>query len=187
MMDGRNGLGPGMPDTQRKRGVDWASLILGILFVIAAFIAFRDPVGDLKALVWVFGVFAIVKGVFEIFIRSRVRNITGSTMIFPLIMGIVDIMLGIFFLLNNFAGMVTLGYLFAFWFIFDSIMGLLTLNLSKRISQGYFWFSLVINVIGVILGVYLLFNPLAALLTLSFLVGFYFLMFGLMRIVYAFG
>lgn len=171
----------------RKRGVDWASLILGILFVIAAFIAFRDPVGDLKALVWVFGVFAIIKGIFEIFIRSRLRRVTDNALIFPLIMGIVDIMLGLFFLMNSFAGMVTLGYLFAFWFIFDSIMGLMTANLSRQISNGYFWFSVIVNVIGILLGIYLLFNPLAALLTLSFLVGFYFLMFGLVRIVYAFG
>ncbi|MEM5199565.1 DUF308 domain-containing protein, partial [Enterococcus faecium] len=43
-----------------------------------------------------------------------------------------------------------------------------------------------VDVLGIILGVMLLFNPLSSALTLSFLVGFYFMMFGISNIVYAF-
>ncbi|RAX28978.1 UNVERIFIED_CONTAM: hypothetical protein DQE83_29000, partial [Escherichia coli] len=40
--------------------------------------------------------------------------------------------------------------------------------------------------LGVVLGCILLFNPISSALTLSFLVGFYFMLFGIKHIVYAF-
>ncbi|HFQ4031618.1 TPA: DUF308 domain-containing protein, partial [Enterococcus faecium] len=38
----------------------------------------------------------------------------------------------------------------------------------------------------ILLGIFLLFNPISSALTLSFLVGFYFMLFGITHIVYAF-
>lgn len=70
-----------------KRGFDWGSLILGILFVIVALMSFQDPVGNLVAIVIVFGVFAILKGIFEIFLRNRFKDLTGYKAKMPLVVG----------------------------------------------------------------------------------------------------
>ena len=143
--------------------MDWGSLVLGILFVLTALISFQNPAGNLIAIVMVFAIFAIIKGIFEIFVRNRMKELLGYKAYAPIILGIIDILIGVYLLFNLNIGVAVLPFVFAIWFLFDSI-----------------------DVLGIILGVMLLFNPLSSALTLSFLVGFYFMMFGISNIVYAF-
>ena len=171
---------------EQKRSVDWRNLLMGILFIIVALFSFQNPAGDLIAIVMVFAIFALLKGVFEIFARNKWKELTGYKAKMPLLLGTVDILIGVFFLFNIRAGVLALPFVFAVWFIMDSVFGLFTLDLAKSISNGYYWFTLLVNVLGIFLGIILLFNPLSAALTLSFLVGFYFMMFGITHIIYAF-
>ena len=60
-----------------KRTIDWGSLILGILFVLVSLLSFQDPVGNLVAIVVVFAIFAFIKGIFELFVRNRLKELTG--------------------------------------------------------------------------------------------------------------
>jgi len=169
-----------------RQGTDWGSLILGILFVLTALVSFQNPAGNLIAIVVVFAIFAIIKGVFEIFVRNRMKELTGYKAYAPLIVGVIDIIVGVYFLFNLSIGVAALPFVFAIWFILDSLFGLFTLDLARSVSTGYFWFTAIINVLGVILGILLFFNPLSSALTLSFLVGFYFMLYGITHIVYAF-
>ena len=170
---------------KESRKIDWGSLVLGILFVLVSLISFRDPVGNLVAIVIVFAIFAILKGLFELFLRSRVKELTGYKGKMPIVIGIIDLLIGIFFIFNIGAGVVALPYVFAVWFIIDSVLALFTADLFRGISEGHYWFTVVINVLGILLGIMLLFNPLSSALTLSFLVGFYFMVVGINQIVYA--
>lgn len=170
----------------KKHGVDWGTLLLGILFIITSLISFQDPAGNLLAIVIIFGFFAILKGVFEIFVRNRMKYLLGYKAYTPIILGIIDIFIGVYLLFNLNIGIAILPVVFAIWFIFDSIFGLFTLDFAKQVSTGYFWFTLIVDILGIILGFILLFNPLSSALTLSFLVGFYFMMFGITNIIYAF-
>ena len=149
-------------------------------------ISFRDPVGNLVAIVIVFAIFAILKGLFELFLRSRVKELTGYKGKMPIVIGIIDLLIGIFFIFNISAGVVALPFVFAVWFIIDSVLALFTADLFRGISEGHYWFTVVINVLGILLGIILLFNPLSSALTLSFLVGFTLWWLGSNQIVYAF-
>lgn len=171
---------------RNKKGIDWGSLILGILFVITALVSFQDPTGNLLAIVMFFAIFAILKGVFEIFARNKVKELTGYKAYMPIIIGVIDILIGLYLLFNLNIGIVALPFVFAIWFIMDSIFGLFTLDLAKTVSSGYFWFSLIVDILGIVVGIILLMNPLSSALTLSFLVGFYFMIFGITNIIYAF-
>ena len=171
---------------ENRRSVDWGSLLLGVLFVIVSLLSFQDPVGNLVAIVMVFAVFAFLKGIFEIIGRNRLKELTGYKAKMPLVVGIIDILIGIFFLFNVNAGVMALPFVFAVCFIIDSIFALFVTDLAKNISTGYYWFTVIINILGIFLGIVLLFNPISSALTLSFLVGFYFMMFGITHIVYAF-
>jgi len=169
-----------------KRGFDWYSFLLGILFIFASLTSFRDPASNLVALVLVFAIFAIIKGVFELFLRKKVREFTGFSSTMPIVVGIFDIIVGVFLLFNISAGVMALPMVFAIWFLVDSFVALFSSSALKNISDGYYWFSIIINILGVIVGFMLLFNPVSSALTLSFLVGFYFMMFGIAEITYAF-
>lgn len=169
-----------------KTGFDWWSFLLGILFIIVSLIAFRDPSSTLESLVIVFGIIAVVKGIFELFFRRRLRQYTGWATTMPVVMGVFDIIIGLLLLFNVGAGMVAISVIFALWFLIDSIVGLFTASSVKAAGEGYYWFTIIVCILGVIVGIMLLLSPATAGLTLSFLVGFYFMLFGITEITYAF-
>lgn len=171
---------------EEKRKINWGSMIIGILFILVSLISFQDPAGNLLAVVVVFAIFAIIKGIMEICVRNRIKKLTGFKIYVPIILGVVDIIIGVYLLFNLNVGLAVLPFIFASWFLIDSIFGLFTIDIAKSISIEHFWFALIINILGIIVGVVLLFNPLSSAFTLSFLVGFYFMLFGILNIVYAF-
>ena len=170
----------------KKHGIDWGALILGVLFILTSLLSFQDPAGNLVAIVLFFAMFAIIKGIFEIFVRNRMKELTGYKSYAPVVLGVIDILIGIYFLFNLNIGVAALPFIFALWFIIDSIFGLFTLDLAKAVSTSYFWLTMIVDIMGIIVGFILLANPLSSALTLSFLVGFYFMMFGITNIIYAF-
>lgn len=170
----------------RKHGVDWGTFILGVLFILVSLISFQDPLGNLLAIVLVFAIFAIVKGIFELVIRRKIKNLTGYKTYVPIVVGVIDILVGVYLLFNLEIGVTLLPIIFALWFILDSFLGLFTLDSAQIVGSGYFWFSLIINILGIIVGILLVMSPITSALTISFLVGFYFMLFGITNIVYAF-
>lgn len=169
-----------------KKGVNWSYLIIGILFIVTALISFSNPRGNLVAIVALFSIAAILKGIFELFVRSRIDEYSGKSSTSLIILGILDIIIGIFFLFNMNLGIIALSYIFAFWFLIDSVVELFTAKAWKLVSNAIYWLIVVISIIGIIVGLMLLFNPLGSALTLSFMVGFYFMWFGIEYLISAF-
>ncbi|WP_314067956.1 DUF308 domain-containing protein [uncultured Vagococcus sp.] len=172
--------------SEKQTHFDWGNLLLGVLFILTSLVAFKDPAGSLVSVTVFIGMMAIIKGCFDIFLRNKVKKLTGAKATVLIIVGILDVILGVVLLFNLNIGLLALPYLFAVWFIADSINGLFSLDLAKAVSPAYYWFSLILNVIGIFIGFALLFDPITSALTLGFLVGFYLLMFGIMNIVEAF-
>lgn len=153
-----------------EKRIDRASLILGILFLFASLIAFLNPLSDLYAVTFLFGVVAVVNGIWLMAYQFG--------MAWRIALGIIDIILGIFILVNPFWGFLPLPSLFAIWFIVNSILNFSNLRYTKILGKNYFWLSLILNIFCIIAGVLLLFNSVSSVLTLSFLVGFYFMLAG---------
>ncbi|QQO08984.1 HdeD family acid-resistance protein [Breznakiella homolactica] len=167
-----------MSDSTEKRSFHWGYLILGILLIITAFIAFRNPVSDILAITVVFGIMAVASGIWMIVYSNKQAG--------NIVIGILDIIIGIILLFNIGAGVLAIPYVFAIWFILDSVFRLVNIKYAKLIGKGYFWFSLIVNILCILAGIALLFNPIASILTISFLLGFYFVLAGIGYIVYAF-
>lgn len=158
--------------------------VMGIVAIFVALLAFRNPELNLIAVVWMFALMAIVKGIFELFFRRKTKEFDGNKHTWIFILGIVDLLLGIFLVINIGAGLLALPYVFAFWFIFDSLMELMIY--SSFAGTTYYWFHLVLNILGIMIGFFLLFHPIIAALSLSYLVGIYFMISGILSIVYSF-
>ncbi|MDR0922694.1 MAG: DUF308 domain-containing protein [Lactobacillales bacterium] len=170
----------------KEKKFSWSYFILGLLYIFVALIAFQDPASDLVAVVLLFSIAAILKGIFELFIRSKLKEFTGTKSTSLIVLGILDLIFGIFLLFNMQAGLIALPYVFATWFIIDSIWGLYISGTFKEISKGYYWFMIIINILGIVIGIVLLFNPVTSALTLAFLVGCYFMISGICYLVAAF-
>lgn len=169
-----------------KRGFDWFSLVVGIILVIAGIASFMRPDATLKFVSICLGIGLLVKGIYELWFRQGINNWFGEKSGWLLFMGIVDIILGLLFIFRAASGVVVIAYIFAFWFIFDSIAEIATANYFKRLNRGYYVAMLILNILALLVGFILLFNPLIAASTLVLLISFYLLLIGFIKIIQAF-
>lgn len=172
---------------ENQKRFDWASLIIGILFLIGGFVSIAKPDKTLQLLSIIMGVGFLLYGIYELLIRRRwVRTMGGSTgwVIFG---GIVDLILGLIFVFRPNFGILYIAIIFAIWFIFDSIMDFTTARFFKETaSKGYYWALIILSILGIILGVILLFSPVISAMTIVWIISFFLLLFGFVKIIQAF-
>lgn len=169
-----------------KRGFDWFSLAVGIILVIAGIASFMRPDTTLKFVSVCLGIGLLLKGIYELWFRRGISNWFGENSGWLLFMGIIDIILGLLFIFRAASGVVVIAYIFAFWFIFDSIAEIATANYFKRLNRGYYVAMLILNILALLVGFILLFNPLIAASTLVLIISFYLLLIGFIKIIQAF-
>lgn len=168
------------------RGFDWFSLIAGIVLVGAGIASYMHPDDTLKFISICIGIAALVKGFYELWFRRGIGVMFGKSSGWLLFTGIVDIILGLLFVFRAASGVVVIAYIFAFWFIFDSIAEIATASYFKQLNRGYYTWNLILNIIALILGFILLFNPLLAATTLVLLIDFYLVLIGVIKVIQAF-
>lgn len=170
----------------RSNDFNLSNLLIGILAIIVSIIAFRNPMASLVSIVIWYAIFAIIRGILEIMARNRLKKIGFSKHNFMLASAIINIIFGILLLFNIEIGVITLPIIFAIWFMLDSIMGIFLAKPIKSFNNKMYWFIVILNIIGAIIGFMLLRNPVSSMFTVAFLVGFYFMMNGIRHIVQAF-
>lgn len=170
----------------KHRAFDWFSLIVGIVFVIAGIASYMNPDDTLKFISICIGIGALVKGFYELWFRRGVGNLFGESSGWLLFMGILDIILGLLFIFRAASGIIVIAYIFAFWFIFDSIAEIATAGYFKQLNRGYYILNLILNIIALFIGFVLLFNPLIAATTLVLIIAFYLILIGVIKIIQAF-
>lgn len=160
------------------------TIILGVLMVICGIscmstplITFLEAGYFLVILLFVYGIAAVV--------RSVVKKEFGM----PFLFGILSVILGIVIMTVPGLKLMTDGmliYLMAVWFLMQGVVSIFVSFKQKKLAQGKKWIgTLVLGVLGVLLGIYSLAHP--ALLAFSFgvLVGIYFMESGINMIVMA--
>ena len=171
----------------------WQFLILGILDIFVALLAFRDPGTTLETVVSVFGIMAVVQGIMILFLANKMRKLFEIKSIWMIIPGILAIVTGLFILTNILDSVMALPYVFATWFIIDAITDLIRIRRINRLRR-YIWpgasafniWSIATEIITLILGIFMLFKPGTANWTIVFMIGFYFLLKGITYIITAF-
>lgn len=172
--------------SRRQWTFDWSEFITGVLFLIAALAIFRNPKASLTSFVVIFGMIAIVRGITKASAYRHLKKDTGFRANFMLFNGIFDILLGLFFIMNLTAGILTLSYLFAFWFIVDSVIGLANVSHFKQFNSIFYMLIIIFEILGLLLGISLLFRPMLAAFSLTTLVAWYFIIWGINSITVAF-
>lgn len=169
-----------------KSYVNWGNLVVGIIFILASLISFINPTSNLIAVVIVFAISAIIDGLYQLLIRRRIKEAIGYRSNIMIVIGIIDIVVGIILIMNIGKSIVALSYLFALWFILRSLEGLLTSGLAKYISREYYWLKIILSIFGIVIGILLFKNPLSSQLTISFLIGANFMFIGILNMIEAF-
>lgn len=172
--------------TEQKRGFDWFSLIVGILFILAGLAAIMHPDRTLHFLAILVGIAFILRGIYELWFRQFVNRILNQNSGWIIFAAILDIILGIIVLVYPGWGILYIAILFAIWFIVDSIIEIKAAKLFKEFHRGYATWLVVLGVISIIMGVILLFSPLLSAMTIVWLVSVMLIVFGIMHVVQAF-
>lgn len=172
---------------RRRSGFGWLELIIGILLVLLGILAFARPGAVLTGLVIVYGVAAVIMGVADIVMYIQVERYTGFGPYMSLISGILSVMSGVVLLVCPQAGIVVLTVMFPIWFIAHCISRLAHIGHIRYIAgEGVYYFSLVINIIGLILGCMMFLRPVFTMTAISYLAGAYLILLGIDAIVIAF-
>ena len=167
-------------------GFDWHELITGVLSLVAAYVVVGMPRVSLTAMVVILGFLAILSGLTTLSGVSKLRDFVGNWANAALIFAVVDLLIGLFFIIKPSSGMVVLGYVVAFWFIIDSVERLAVVSHLRDFGNGYFIASIILDVLSLLLGIMLLIEPMIAMLSITWLIGFYLGVFGINAIVLAF-
>ena len=169
----------------------WLELAVGILLILLGIYTFIRPGSMLTGIVAIYGLIAVTTGIQDIITYVKVEKYTGFGPTLSLVSGILSIMCGVMLLLYPDAGKWILSLLFPIWFIAHCISRLSHMYIVRMAgSRFYYYFALTLNILGLILGILMIFNPLMAFMTLRFMgyiVAVYLVLLGIDSIVAAFG
>lgn len=165
---------------------DWSEFMTGVIFLITAYFLFKRPSAVLSGFVVVIAIAAIIRGITKLSAYRHLREETGMRATLMLVNAIIDIILGLLFMFNIPVGIISISYVFAAWFLIDAIVGLLNVSHLKQFNMGLYVLSIILDILGIIVGLLLLMNPVIAAVSLTTLIGFYFVIFGINEIIIAF-
>lgn len=170
----------------KSTGFDIVKLLLGILSVGLAYFVLANPASAVISLVWMVGLFLIINGVMRFANRNALRSMGMNNTGLLTFSAVLDIVLGIVVLVVPASGVTYIWIVLSMALIMDSMFELFAARFVKDASTGLYWFIVVMAILGIILGFFLLFNPIAAVGVAVALLGAYFLVYGIMNIVTAF-
>lgn len=172
--------------TKNKNGFSWGSLLVSILLFLASWTALRNPIGTLVTLGLLFGIIAIVQGIVSFIIYSELRKVFSRNPWLILVVGILDLIIGLYLVFNPTISVTFLPLLFAAWFILDSIMNIVLASRLRENHPRWFWTYLILGILGIILGVFLASNLVVAIISITSLIAVYFFIAAIIRLIDAF-
>jgi uncharacterized membrane protein HdeD (DUF308 family) len=154
----------------------WALVIRGLAAIAFGVLTFVAPASSLRALVVLWGAYAIVDGIFSLVLSIRgARVVRGWGWL--LVQGIVSIAAGVVtFVWPGITALVLLGVI-AFWAVAMGIAEIATAIRLRRYLHGE-WMMILSGTLSVVFGVLLVVNPGTGALAVTWLIGSYALVFG---------
>ena len=133
-----------------------------------------------------YGIAAVVMGVADIILYVQVERYIGFGPILSLISGILSVMSGIMLVVYPRTGVLVLTVLFPIWFIAHCISRLTRLNHIRFVAgNGVYYFIMIVNIIGLILGFLMVLSPLLTLTTIRCFAAIYLILLGIDSVVMA--
>lgn len=169
---------------KRRTNYGWWELVIGILLVLLGIFTYFSPETLLNWVVVIYGIIAVLTGIADIVFFVRSSRFTGVGPILSLVMGIFSIMVGFMLMVFPSSGSWVMVLLLPIWFIAHCISRLCHLDeIRMRSGKFFYYFSMVINILGIILGVVMIFSPRIAYIATGFIIGTYFVLIGIDMIV----
>ena len=161
----------------------WLLGLRGLLAVIFGLLTIFNPWSSLQILILFFGAFALVDGIFAIIAGATAPK--GNKRWGWLIGGgILGIFIGLLTLFAPLAAAFGLVFVIAFWAIAIGATQIFTAIRLRKEIEGEFWMILG-GAVSILFGILAFLSPLAGALAVTFGIGIYALVFGVMLLISA--
>jgi len=159
----------------------WALALRGLAGVLFGLLTFFVPGITLVTLILLFGAYAVIDGVFNVFAFLRVPSHHWAL----LIEGVIGIVAGVLTFAWPAITALVLLYVIASWAIFTGLFEIIAgVRLRKVIANE--WLLLLMGVLSFLFGVLILLAPGAGALAIVLWIGAYALVFGILLLTLAF-
>ena len=169
-----------------RRRLGWMELIEGILLIVLGIVTLVRPRGALTTLVAAYGVIALLTGLVDIAFYIVMEKHTGFGPTISLVTGILSVLAGCALIAHPEIGLNLLLIIFPVWFLTHCISRLTHLDIVRLVA-GSFYLTLTANIVGIVLSVMMLFDPMISIVSMSVLIGTDLILLGLESIVFAVG
>ncbi len=168
-------------------GFNWFEFIEGVLLVLLGVFTLARPDSALTGFIVAYGIVAIIMGVADILLYVKVSRFTGFGPIVALLSGTLSVMVGVMLLVYPNAGKLVMSFLFPLWFIAHCISRLANLNKIRFFAGEFIYcFTLILNILGLVLGMMMILDPWFSLLSIRFIISIYLFLLGADCIILAF-
>ena len=163
----------------------WLFLVIGILMFIGGIWVVRTPVASYVTLAWLFGVLVLADGIFYIvFSLSNIRRLTGWG--WYLAAGILELLIGIYLLMNPVILLTILPFVVGFWLLFRGITLISSsLELKGHSIPGWGW-VLTLGILLTVISFWMIVDPTFGAMNVIILTSFALLSLGISYILLAF-
>lgn len=163
----------------------WASLLLGLLYILIAICLMFTPLASYIALSILFSIAMFVSGTLEILFAVTNRHHISSWGWY-LAGGIIDLILGIFLMLNPGLSMAVLPFILAFWLMFRGFSSTGYAMDLKRFGTGSWGWYLAFGILAIISSIAIIWYPGIGVFTLVYLIAYALLIIGIFRVMLSF-
>jgi len=171
-------------DATALRRIWWLPVLRGVVLLILGLFMLVQPLGTVKALVWVFGVFAIIDGLIAIAQWLSNRKEPGAG--WWLVSGLVGIAFGIIAVVWTGPTAQVIFYLIALWVLVIGALGIIAAVVLYRSRDiGWYW-VLTFGLISFLFGLLLIMNPQTSVSVIIVLLGLFAFVGGVVLVVSGF-
>ncbi len=162
----------------------WTFLIRGVIAILFGLAAIIWPSLTVTILVFVFGAYVIVDGIFSIAVSIMTRKQNDQWWV-GILLGIAAIIIGIWAMLFPDLTAIGLVYFIGAWWLVSGILEIIfAIRVRKEIENE--WFLILGGVISVIAGALFMLFPGSGAISLIWIIGLFAIFLGVMFVVLAF-
>ena len=170
---------------RRRSRYGWLELIEGILLILLGIYTLFNPGDMIRGITFIYGILAVITGISDIVFYAKTERYIGFGPTIALVSGILSILAGLMLLMYPNAGELIMTLLLPIWFIAHSVSRLTHLPLVRLAGSFFYYFTMIVNILGIILGCLMIIWPAIALFSAGFIIGFYLILLGIDSVVIA--
>lgn len=158
----------------------WIWLLRGLAALLFGVLAFLSPLVTATVLVFIFGAYALVDGIFAVYASVSYR--AGHDRWWVLLLeGLTGIVVGVLAFVYPDLTILVLVYFVAAWAIITGIMEIVAAIRLRRELEGE-WLMIFSGILSVLLGILVLVFPIFGTVAVIWLIAFYAIIFGLLMV-----